>query len=111
MGTSSRITTLRCVWKIICRLSQNREGCHCSWLCAGRSKKGIAGVVAGSLAKASALPEDTIDLLLGAVVNPDGPRGIANVDLALGKDIFGFASGEFANTGDWSAAAGLKMRW
>tara|TARA_R110000765_G_scaffold200050_1_gene305648 strand:- start:396 stop:695 length:300 start_codon:yes stop_codon:yes gene_type:complete len=99
------------MWKIICRLSQNREGCHCSWLCAGRSKKGIAGVVAGSLAKASALPEDTIDLLLGAVVNPDGPRGIANVDLALGKDIFGFASGEFANTGDWSAAAGLKMRW
>ena len=63
------------------------------------------------MAKASELPKDTIDIMLGAVVNPDGPRGIANVDLALGKDVFAFASGEFANTGDWSAAAGLKMRW
>ena len=48
---------------------------------------------------------------MGATVGPDGPRGIGNLDLHLGRDIFAFASGEFANTGDWSAAAGLKMRW
>tara|TARA_R100001198_G_C5211629_1_gene196792 strand:+ start:997 stop:1188 length:192 start_codon:yes stop_codon:yes gene_type:complete len=63
------------------------------------------------LAKASALPEDTIDLMLGATIGPDGPRGVGSLDVKLGHDIFAFASGEFANSGDWTAAAGLKMRW
>jgi len=63
------------------------------------------------LAKASALPENTVDLLLGATTGPDGARGIASLDVKLGHDIFAFASGEFANSGDWTAAAGLKMRW
>tara|TARA_R100001594_G_scaffold109850_1_gene144578 strand:- start:614 stop:817 length:204 start_codon:yes stop_codon:yes gene_type:complete len=67
--------------------------------------------VATGLAQAESIPEDTIDLMLGAVVDPDGPRGIANLDVKLGHDIFAFASGEFANSGDWTAAAGLKMRW
>jgi len=67
--------------------------------------------VATGLAQAESLPEDTIDLMLGAVVNPGGPRGIANIDISLGKDIAAFASGEFANNTDWSAAAGLKIRW
>ena len=67
--------------------------------------------MARGLASASALPEDTTALLLGASFGPDGPRGVGNLDLHLGRDIFAFASGEFANSGDWSAAAGLKMRW
>ena len=67
--------------------------------------------MAAGFATASALPEDAGALLLGATVGPDGPRGVGNLDLHLGRDIFAFASGEFANTGDWSAAAGLKMRW
>jgi len=67
--------------------------------------------VATGLAQAESLPEDTIDLMLGAVVDPDGPRGIANIDISLGKDIAAFAGGEFANQDDWQAMAGLKMRW
>ena len=67
--------------------------------------------MATGLAQAESLPEDTIDLLLGAVVNPDGPRGIANLDVRLGKDVVAFAGGEFANQDDWQAMAGLKMRW
>ncbi len=71
----------------------------------------MTGAVAGGLAKASALPEDTVDLLLGATVGPDGARAVGGLDVKLGHDIFAFASGEFANSGDWTAAAGLKMRW
>ena len=67
--------------------------------------------MATGLAAAESLPEDTVDLMLGAVVNPDGPRGIANIDISLGKDIAAFANGEFANQDDWQAMAGLKMRW
>ena len=67
--------------------------------------------MARGLAVASALPEDTIDLMLGAVVNPAGARAIGNLDISLGRDVFAFASGEFANSGDWAAAAGLKVRW
>ena len=65
----------------------------------------------GSLAKSEGLPADTVDLLLGAVVDNAGPRGIANLDVRLGKDVVAFASGEFANQDDWQAMAGLKMRW
>jgi len=71
----------------------------------------LTGAVAGGLAKASALPENTVDLLLGATTGPDGTRGVASLDLKLGHDIFAFASGDFANSGDWSASAGVKMRW
>jgi len=67
--------------------------------------------VAGGLAQAESLPEDTADLLLGAVVDNAGPRGIANLDVRLGKDIIAFANGEFANQNDWQAMAGLKVRW
>ena len=67
--------------------------------------------MANGLAQAKDLPEDTIDLMLGAVINPDGPRGLANLDVKLGRDIIAFASGEFAKKNDWSAMAGLKMRW
>jgi len=67
--------------------------------------------VARGIASASALPKDTSSLVLGALVSPTGPRGMADLNLNLGRDIFAFASGEFANTGDWTAAAGLKMRW
>jgi len=49
--------------------------------------------------------------MLGATIGPDGPRGVGSLDVKLGHDIFAFASGEFANSGDWTAAAGLKMRW
>lgn len=63
------------------------------------------------MAKASALPKNTVDLMLGAALGPDGARGVGGLDVKLGHDVFAFASGEFANTGDWSAAAGLKMRW
>ena len=67
--------------------------------------------MATGLAQAESLPEDTVDLLLGAVVDNAGPRGIANLDVRLGKDIVAFANGEFANQDDWQAMAGLKMRW
>ena len=67
--------------------------------------------MATGLAQAESLPEDSIDLLLGAVVDNAGPRGIANLDVRLGKDIVAFANGEFANQDDWQAMAGLKMRW
>ena len=67
--------------------------------------------MAGGLAQAESLPEDAVDLLLGAVVDNAGPRGVANLDVRLGKDIVAFASGEFANKQDWQAMAGLKMRW
>lgn len=67
--------------------------------------------MATGLAQAESIPEDTVDLLLGAVVDNAGPRGIANLDVRLGKDIVAFANGEFANQDDWQAMAGLKMRW
>ncbi len=67
--------------------------------------------MAAGLAEAANLPEDTVDLLLGATVGPDGARAVGSLDVKLGHDIFAFASGEFANSGDWTAAAGLKMRW
>ena len=67
--------------------------------------------MAEGLAQAESLPEDAVDLLLGAVVDNAGPRGIANLDVRLGKDIVAFANGEFANKEDWQAMAGLKMRW
>ena len=67
--------------------------------------------MARGIASASALPEDTAALLLGASFGPDGPRGLVDLDVNLGRDVFAFASGEFANSGDWTAAAGLKMRW
>lgn len=67
--------------------------------------------MAAGIERAESLPEDTVDLLLGATISPDGPRGVGSLDVKLGHDIFAFASGEFANSGDWTAAAGLKMRW
>ena len=67
--------------------------------------------MATGLAQAESLPEDAVDLLLGAALDPAGPRGVANLDVRLGKDIVAFASGEFANKEDWAAMAGLKMRW
>jgi len=63
------------------------------------------------LARAENLPEDTVDLLLGAVVDSDGARGIANLDVRLAQDVTAFATGEFASKNDWAAVAGLKMRW
>ena len=67
--------------------------------------------MARGIAGASALPEDTVELMLGAVADTTGTRAIGNLDINLGRDVFAFASGEFANSGDWSAATGLKVRW
>ncbi len=67
--------------------------------------------MAEGLARASGLEEDTISLALGVVADSDGARGTGNIDLSLGRDIFAFASGELAMDGDWSAAAGLKVKW
>tara|TARA_R100001443_G_scaffold72628_1_gene80710 strand:- start:292 stop:495 length:204 start_codon:yes stop_codon:yes gene_type:complete len=67
--------------------------------------------VAAGIERASGLEEDTISLALGVVADSNGARGTGNIDLALGRDIFAFASGDFANSGDWTASAGLKMRW
>ena len=63
------------------------------------------------MAQAESIPKDTVDLLIGAAFDDVGPRGIANLDVRLGDDIVAFASGEFAKKNDWSAMAGLKMRW
>ena len=67
--------------------------------------------VSQGLAKSSALPENTVDLLLGASLGPLGPRGIVDLNVNLGRDVLAFASGEFANDKDWKAMAGLKMRF
>ena len=67
--------------------------------------------MAGGLAQAEGLPADTVDLLLGAAFDDDGPRGIANLNFNLSREITAFASGEFADKDDWSTVAGLKMRW
>jgi len=67
--------------------------------------------VAGGLAQAESLPEDTVDLMLGALVDPAGTRAIGNLDVNLGRDVLAFASGEFASSNDWQAMAGLKMRF
>tara|TARA_R110001592_G_scaffold59206_1_gene179678 strand:+ start:204 stop:407 length:204 start_codon:yes stop_codon:yes gene_type:complete len=67
--------------------------------------------VATGLAAAESLPEDTIDFMLGGVFGPDGPRAVSNLDVNIGRDVLAFASGEFANTKDWAATAGLKIRW
>jgi len=50
-------------------------------------------------------------LLLGAVVDSAGTRGIANLDVRIAQNVTAFATGEFANKDDWAAVAGLKMRW
>jgi len=67
--------------------------------------------VAAGIERAESLPEDTVSLALGIAADAAGTRGTADLDLALGRDIFAFASGELDTGGDWSAAAGLKIKW
>ena len=67
--------------------------------------------MARGFASASALPEDAASLLLGASFGPDSARGMVDLNVNLGRDVFAFASGEFANSGDWRTGVGLKMRW
>ena len=67
--------------------------------------------MAAGIERASGLPEDTVSLALGVVADNAGTRGVADIDLSLGRDVFAFASGELAIDGDWSAAAGLKIKW
>ena len=67
--------------------------------------------MAAGFAEASSLPDNTIALMLGAAIGPDGPRGVGNLNLKFAQDVVAFASGEFANSNDWAATAGLKMRW
>jgi len=67
--------------------------------------------VAAGIERAESLPEDTVSLALGVVADNSGTRGVADLDLSLGRDVFAFASGELAGDGDWSAAAGLKIKW
>ena len=49
--------------------------------------------------------------MLGGIVGSNGPRAIANLDVNLGRDVLAFASGELASVDDWSAIAGLKVRF
>jgi len=74
-------------------------------------KKGLSGALAQGFAKASALPQDSVNLMLGALVDPAGTRGVANLDVNISRDVLAFASGEFASANDWQAMAGLKMRF
>ena len=67
--------------------------------------------MAAGIERAESLPEDTVSLALGIAADAAGTRGTADLDLSLGKDIFSFASGELDTGGDWSAAAGLKIKW
>ena len=67
--------------------------------------------MAGGLAKAESLPANTVDLLLGAALGPDGARGVANLDINFGEQVSAFVGGEFANEDDWSTVAGLKVIW
>ena len=59
----------------------------------------------------SALQGDSFSLMLGGAFNPDGPRLVGTLDAKLGRDVLAFASGELASTNDWSAIAGLKVRF
>jgi len=67
--------------------------------------------LAQGFAGASALPKDSASVMLGGIIDSNGPRGVANLDVNLGRDVLAFASGEFASTQDWQAMAGLKMRF
>ena len=67
--------------------------------------------MAAGIERASGLEKNTVSLALGVVADNNNTRGVADLDLALGRDIFAFASGELAVDGDWSAAAGLKVKW
>ena len=78
---------------------------------AGKVPGEVRDVVAAGLARAQDLPEDTVSLALGIVADNVNTRGVADLDLALGRDVFAFASGELAVNGDWAAAAGLKVKW
>ena len=49
--------------------------------------------------------------MLAGVLGSNGPRAIANLDVNFGRDVLAFASGELASTDDWSAIAGLKVRF
>ena len=71
----------------------------------------MTDALAGGFARASDLPEDSASLFIGALAGPDGAKGVADLDINLGRDIFLTASGDFANTSDWSASAGFKMKW
>ena len=67
--------------------------------------------MAAGLTRAQDLPEDAVSLALGILADNAGTRGTADLNLSLGRDVFAFAAGELAVDGDWSAAAGLKMKW
>lgn len=67
--------------------------------------------MAGGFAQAENLPGDAARLMLGAALGPDGARGVANLDVNLGREITAFAQGDFANEDDWSTVAGLKVTW
>jgi len=67
--------------------------------------------LAQGFAGASALPQDTVSLMLGGIVDSDGPRAVGNLDVNLNRSVLAFASGEFASSDDWQAMAGLKMRF
>ena len=71
----------------------------------------MSGALAQGFAKASAAPQDSVNLMLGALVDPAGTRAVGNLDVNLGRDVLAFASGEFASGNDWQAMAGLKMRF
>jgi len=71
----------------------------------------LSGALAQGFARASAAPQDSVNLMLGALVDPAGTRGVANLDVNIGRDVLAFASGEFASGNDWQAMAGLKMRF
>ena len=85
--------------------------CSASSVCARTRKKGLTDALAQGFAGASALPKDSASLILGGIIDATGPRGVANLDVNLGRDVLAFASGEFASTQDWQAMAGLKMRF
>ena len=103
------VSCLRCQ---LLALSRNRqESDH--WSRGGESRgkvEGLANAIQAGLARAESLPEDTVDLLLGAVVDSDGTRGVANLDIRIAQNVTAFATGEFAGKDDWAAVTGLKLR-
>ena len=99
-----------CCWQICCQIKRSYR--TSPGRCGQRNrKKGLSGALAQGFARASAAPQDSVSLMLGGLVGPNGPRAVGNLDVNLGRDVLAFASGEFASSNDWQAMAGLKMRF
>jgi hypothetical protein len=60
---------------------------------------------------ASVPKSDGLDLALGIARRNDKLRGVLNASARINDAVSFVAKAEAASTSDWSALAGLKVRW